>query len=100
MKRRYSKSKRDAVKLRWPHCAFCRQPYGHGARQFTIDHLLPLYRGGGKELDNLVGCCAACNIAKGCRTPQEWLTELADAVRTLEAMQGDTMMPAGVLSAG
>jgi 5-methylcytosine-specific restriction endonuclease McrA len=36
------------------------------------DHVVPFSRGGTHTLDNLVTSCAACNIAKGDRTPEEW----------------------------
>ena len=86
MRRRHSKNQRDRVRARWPYCAYCRQPYYAGARKFTIDHLLPISRGGSGRIENLIGACAACNVAKGCRTPEEWLAELADAVREIEAV--------------
>ena len=78
---------RDAVKRRWPWCAYCRQPFGKGGRDFTVDHVVPLCRGGSKRTSNLVGCCRACNVAKGNRTPEEWLAELADAVQEVQRMQ-------------
>lgn len=39
----------------------------------TIDHVVPLSRGGGNELENLVLACRSCNTAKGTRIyPDEW----------------------------
>lgn len=32
---------------------------------FTIDHVVPLSRGGSNQRSNLVGACKACNEAKG-----------------------------------
>jgi 5-methylcytosine-specific restriction endonuclease McrA len=93
-----SNRKRDAVFARHPVCCYCRQPYGEHERRPTVDHLVPRFRGGSHGLENLVGCCSACNVAKGCRTPQEWLIELADAVRMLEAMQGGSLVTTGGLT--
>jgi 5-methylcytosine-specific restriction endonuclease McrA len=38
----------------------------------TIDHILPLSRGGSNNRDNLTTACRSCNSAKGDRTPEEW----------------------------
>lgn len=47
-------------------CVYCDRDASH------VDHVLPRSRGGADELDNLVPACAACNMAKGSKTPQEW----------------------------
>ena len=44
-----------------PFCAYCGAPAG------TVDHVVPLARGGTNSLDNLVACCAECNASKGAR---------------------------------
>ena len=33
--------------------------------KLTVDHIIPLSKGGKWELDNLVSCCRDCNIKKG-----------------------------------
>ena len=53
-------------------CLYC----GRRGGRLTLDHLLPVSRGGTSELSNLVTACVACNSAKGARTPQEWLASL------------------------
>lgn len=53
-------------------CRYC----GRRGGRLTVDHLLPVSRGGTSELSNLVTACVACNSAKGTRTPQEWLVAL------------------------
>jgi 5-methylcytosine-specific restriction endonuclease McrA len=40
---------------------------------FSIDHFVPLARGGTHQLPNLLPCCVRCNGAKRDRTPEEWL---------------------------
>lgn len=40
----------------------------------TMDHVIPLARGGADELSNLVPACHACNNSKNDKTPVEWWT--------------------------
>lgn len=59
--------KRKNFKLRWQNqygllCAYCANPCTECA---TIDHLIPLSRGGDNRLENLVMACRACNELKG-----------------------------------
>lgn len=37
----------------------------------TVDHVIPLSRGGTNNRLNLVGCCNRCNQKKGDKTPKE-----------------------------
>jgi 5-methylcytosine-specific restriction endonuclease McrA len=46
-------------------CAYCGR---HGT---TVDHVLPLSRGGGSSWLNTVAACAGCNHRKANRTPAE-----------------------------
>lgn len=39
---------------------------------FTIDHIVPLARGGSNDLRNLVPACRRCNFAKGVKLIDEW----------------------------
>lgn len=48
-------------------CTYCsvqttREPNQHTS--FTVDHLVPIARGGANDPDNLVPCCAHCNFSK------------------------------------
>lgn len=48
------------------HCRYCiSRPAS------TVDHVIPLSRGGGNGALNLVGCCDGCNQKKGDKTPKE-----------------------------
>lgn len=47
-------------------CAYCGSPAEH------IDHVVPLSRGGGHSIGNLVGACAPCNLSKGAKFITEW----------------------------
>lgn len=51
-------------------CGYCAQPTP--ARQLTMDHRVPLVRGGRSTRSNLVPACKACNSAKKYLLPTEW----------------------------
>ena len=51
-------------------CWYCgRQVGGHN---LTMDHVVPLTRGGRSTKDNLVPCCKECNNEKKSLLPMEW----------------------------
>lgn len=50
-------------------CAICGKPVSY--EEFTIDHIIPLSRGGGNELNNLQIACKGCNELKNNRTDPE-----------------------------
>ncbi len=41
-------------------------------RELTMDHVVPLTRGGRSTKNNLVPCCKDCNNRKKNLLPQEW----------------------------
>jgi len=43
-----------------------------GFKNLTMDHVIPLSRGGRSTKDNLVPCCKACNTKKKTSLPVEW----------------------------
>jgi 5-methylcytosine-specific restriction endonuclease McrA len=47
-------------------CAYCGDD-----RTLTIDHVLPVSRGGKSTFENCVAACKECNSTKGDRTPSE-----------------------------
>ena len=49
------------------HCRYC----GSLAYPISVDHVIPLSRGGSSDPDNLAVACLNCNIKKGPRTPEE-----------------------------
>jgi 5-methylcytosine-specific restriction endonuclease McrA len=49
-------------------CHWC----GTKLEAITIDHVIPIARGGSHTPDNLVAACARCNSSKRERLPQEW----------------------------
>jgi 5-methylcytosine-specific restriction endonuclease McrA len=48
-------------------CAYCRQ-----RKPLTMDHVIPLSRGGRHSLGNLLPACASCNSSKSSRFITEW----------------------------
>lgn len=48
-------------------CAYC-----GSLKDLTIDHMIPISRGGQHTFSNLCCCCRTCNEEKGNRTPEEW----------------------------
>lgn len=59
-------------------CAYCRVPTvtqpapGEKHRERTLDHVIPLSRGGKDDLANVVCCCRSCNARKSARPQKEY----------------------------
>ena len=51
-------------------CHYCGQKVSHG--ELTMDHLVPLSRGGRSTKENLVPSCKDCNNRKKSMLPLEW----------------------------
>jgi 5-methylcytosine-specific restriction endonuclease McrA len=61
---------RQEILSAWEHrCAYCGRDAG------TLDHVHPASRGGMTVAENLVACCAPCNLAKGSREVLSWWRE-------------------------
>lgn len=58
-------------------CAYCAVDMGES---FTVDHVVPLARGGGNGPDNLVCACGSCNSSKGTSTGDEFRARKAQRV--------------------
>ncbi len=53
-------------------CVYCASPLDtHNA---TLDHVMPLARGGAHDPENIVAACGPCNRLKGELLPQEFFT--------------------------
>lgn len=74
-------------------CQYCFQHFPE--RELTLDHVVPVVRGGKKTWENIVTACIRCNQKKGDRTPEEagmalprpptrpqWLPGLLGSIRT------------------
>ena len=59
-------------------CYYCETPTP--ARQLTMDHLVPLARGGRSVKSNLVPCCKSCNTQKKNLLTIEW-TEFLEKIK-------------------
>jgi 5-methylcytosine-specific restriction enzyme A len=55
-------------------CHYCERDVG--ARGLTLDHVVPLIRGGRSVRANVVPACKDCNSAKQSLLPWEWETYL------------------------
>jgi 5-methylcytosine-specific restriction endonuclease McrA len=55
-------------------CHYCEREVG--ARRLTLDHVVPLIRGGRSVRANVVPACKDCNSAKQSLLPWEWETYL------------------------
>lgn len=54
-------------------CFYCKQKFP--PEQLTMDHVVPLARGGKSTPGNVVPCCKDCNNKKKFKTPVELLLE-------------------------
>ncbi len=76
--RRKSAISNDITKATWLHimqstnwtCKYCHCKLTNNNR--TVDHVVPLSKGGEHSKDNLVPCCRSCNSRKNAKTPEEW----------------------------
>jgi 5-methylcytosine-specific restriction endonuclease McrA len=57
-------------------CHYCGRHVGPG--QLTMDHVVPLSRGGKSKKGNLVPACKTCNSKKKYLLPVEWEAYLQD----------------------
>lgn len=56
-------------------CAYC----GEYAERMTIDHVVPLSRGGTHTIENIVAACGPCNSSKGAKSLEEWMARRSAA---------------------
>ncbi len=62
----YRITSRDLRKIKQRHCVAC------GSAADSLDHVIPLSRGGTHGIGNLAAMCRNCNSSKGARTITEW----------------------------
>jgi 5-methylcytosine-specific restriction protein A len=58
-------------------CHYCGKKYA--AKDLTMDHVVPLSRGGKSTRGNVVPCCKSCNNIKKYMTPVEVILEKINA---------------------
>lgn len=61
-------------------CHYCGREVG--ARRLSLDHVVPLIRGGTSVRGNVVPACKDCNSAKQSLLPWEWDAYLARLARS------------------
>ncbi len=59
-------NRREVLRRDRQTCQYC-----GNTRHLTIDHLIPVSKGGESTWDNVVTACETCNNRKGDRTPQQ-----------------------------
>jgi 5-methylcytosine-specific restriction endonuclease McrA len=63
-------------------CAYCGAPPGEGKYgRLTVDHMVPLARGGDHSIENVVPCCWPCNVSKKRQTVLEWFLSVLTPTR-------------------
>jgi hypothetical protein len=50
-------------------CQYCLDTFS--SKDLTLDHVVPLTKGGPTSWSNIVTCCVACNQKKGAKSPAE-----------------------------
>jgi 5-methylcytosine-specific restriction endonuclease McrA len=60
-------------------CYICKNFLGLTSKNSTIDHQVPLSRGGLSTFDNMRLCCTGCNNKKGDLLLEEYLLETANS---------------------
>lgn len=50
-------------------CAYCPKPL---LRDYEVDHVVPLSRGGSNGIENIALACMPCNRSKGSKSLEEW----------------------------
>jgi 5-methylcytosine-specific restriction endonuclease McrA len=60
-------------------CHYCHR--GISPRELTMDHIVPLSRGGTSSRSNVVPCCKGCNSRKKHLLPVEWQAYLDELGR-------------------
>ena len=76
-RRNFSVSERSAVYTKTEgHCVICGKfvPY----TEFTVDHIVPLAKGGSNDLSNLQCACGVCNRIKQDILPEELMEKLVE----------------------
>ena len=68
--RKLRKSRWWQQKLAIGICYYCGRLFE--SNNLTMDHIVPLARGGRSTKDNIVACCKLCNTKKKTLLPIEW----------------------------
>ena len=66
-------------------CCYCKSQHN----KLTIEHLVPIVKGGTNIILNLFGACSKCNSSKGTKYFLEWYRQQSfyDPIREYEILQ-------------
>jgi 5-methylcytosine-specific restriction endonuclease McrA len=62
----------DQYKRQKGKCYYCSCKLGKQRGDYTVDHVIPISRGGSNAPSNLVITCPSCNFSKHNKLPHEW----------------------------
>ncbi|MBU1028512.1 MAG: HNH endonuclease [Nanoarchaeota archaeon] len=57
-------------------CVYCNRQM----KRITMDHILPLSRGGIHTMNNIVPACQSCNSKKNTKTVYEWMPQAINCI--------------------
>lgn len=70
------------------HCAYCDKE-----AKLTLDHVIPLSKGGKHSKDNVVPACGHCNDSKGIKTLEEWVSSVMRTVDKVPPSSKEQLLP-------
>jgi 5-methylcytosine-specific restriction endonuclease McrA len=74
-------------------CTYC----GGVFEALTLDHFVPLAKGGGGVAENLFPCCKGCNSSKRDKDPADWIVEKFGVDGLFRALAANTKLYAARL---
>jgi len=77
-------SRTDLIQAHGSGCYLCDDPLSRAT--LTMDHVIPLARGGEHTLNNLRPCCGRCNSRKGARLWPELETQYPEMARRIRSL--------------
>lgn len=79
IRKHITKELKEAVRVKSEECFYCGAKLDDSNR--TIDHIVPIAKGGTNDISNLVCCCHNCNQIKGGETIFGTIRILEDKVK-------------------
>lgn len=79
-RRKFSDYEKKSVyaKCNWT-CAICGNPVKY--KKMTVDHIIPLSKGGTNAMDNLQLACKRCNLMKADFSPDEFIRKIREITK-------------------
>ena len=69
--RQYRAFIKRQLKEEWNYrCAYCHYQEKH--KELTLDHIIPIKKGGDDSYTNLLPACRTCNLSKGHQAVRQW----------------------------